>query len=157
LKKNKLNCSTFFRIKAKSKRTSFKLFRIKEEQTDVVTNFKDRRRNKQNFSKAFQDQRETKGVKSKPFKQTFLKYFKFTLFALANMLRCYKGRKGFDGCTGPKKLKLSKMSRPPLYLKCLVFQQTHASQVLFSLAIIVILLYFDCLDPANLRGHLKGQ
>jgi len=43
-------------IEAKTKRTSSKLFRIEEEQTDVQT-FKikfDRRTNKQNFSKTFQ-------------------------------------------------------------------------------------------------------
>ena len=50
------------------KRTSSKLFKIKDKQTDVAPNFWDRRKNEQIYSKAFQDRSATKVHSSKPCK-----------------------------------------------------------------------------------------
>jgi hypothetical protein len=55
-------------MEAKTGRTSSKLFKIEDEQTDVVPNFWDRRKNEQIYSKAFQERSATKVNSSKPFK-----------------------------------------------------------------------------------------
>jgi len=52
-KKNELNYSTFFRIKAKANRTSSKLFRIEEKQTDVVLILLVLNKNEENYCNAF--------------------------------------------------------------------------------------------------------
>ena len=54
--------SIFLKIEARTKRTSSKLFQIVEERIYIVLNFLDLRKNEENYSKAFQDRRGTRGL-----------------------------------------------------------------------------------------------
>ena len=111
------------------------------EQTDEQTLKKiDQRKNKQNFSKTFQDfLPQTSQIK------------RICLVVLA-------GHRGCDRCTSPDQPELFKISQLSPYPSNHVFEQKDASKVpalFFSLAINFDFTSFDYVDQESLLGHFS--